>query len=1110
MEPIHLGIEQFDLLDTERQGGMATVRKAVLRSSKQPCALKFLRKDGNQELAAMSFKRELEALANLDHRNIVKLIGVGTDGLDRFITLEWLEETLRERIAALGPLDWVTFYEQIGRPLLVALQYAHGRDIVHRDLKPMNIMFSRTGVPKITDFGIARDLAQKKLGLTLADLGSKPWTPPESDNGELSVRRDLYSWAAVCVACLTGRQDFAASSDVRAAAEKLGAVIPVAKLVQCLSDFPKIRPDTANELLWDLDDFHREKLIQVEKVRFLGVEILASAHEDLEGLLGDEQEVELRVKQFLDDFQPVCEVAQLPQGDFEILGRTMCLRGGRTGDSPWLLIKTVRLAGNEPLLEPRVEVTLTMSERSATGADVEQSRLSLDFLSGILETLEERQKEEQRRRDEERYLVMLQEVVAARTRALKDLPTLTYIEGRWEGAEYVVRVDGYEPPETGSRRVIRAGANINVFEIRRVARDRIFLRQVGPVRGVLQAQGVLEVDITAQRRALERQDDAIKAVRAEMTALPGLKRLLLKPETAEAPDQVVDVAPENFSEDKVAVLQAALGLRQILAVRGPPGTGKTTLITEILRRFLKQLPTARILVAAQTHIAIDHIISKLLDEPELKDRVVRIARAGDEKVAERVREVTLQQCVAGWCMRTAKNARQFAEQRAKQLKLDAGEVERAVRLEALLLATKRAATVVAQIAAGTASLENTGTATSAADLSVENATAAAMSVDELQEEAKRLAEMIEHLRNELRELGPDGQFIANAPDGELEECLGVIKGTGDVWSQLRREIEMQVSWLDLLGQLKQFEEPVLRSAAVVAGTCVGLGSIEALPGIKFDLCIIDEASKATPAEALVPMVRSERFLIVGDPKQLPPFDSGALELDDYSDSEAKETLLDYLLSRLPSECVFQLTHQHRMCEGIGELISHAFYNKTLVNKRPDSQRPGWLQNIFPKPVVWIDSYGSSQKRQGYTYVNRGEQDIVLEVLKRLQHGAGRAKAQVSVSVIAAYAAQAHALDASIQKSAFGSLFIEVATVDSFQGRETDVTVFSVTLSNDSGWLGFLRSANRLNVALSRPRDLLVIVGDQRFCYAVEEDNPFEKVIDHIDNHPKTCETRNVK
>ena len=71
---------------------MATVRKTVLKNFKQECALTFVRNNGNQELAAMSFTRELKALADLDHRNIVRLIGVGTDGLDRSTTLEWLEE----------------------------------------------------------------------------------------------------------------------------------------------------------------------------------------------------------------------------------------------------------------------------------------------------------------------------------------------------------------------------------------------------------------------------------------------------------------------------------------------------------------------------------------------------------------------------------------------------------------------------------------------------------------------------------------------------------------------------------------------------------------------------------------------------------------------------------------------------------------------------------------------------------------------------------------------------------------------------------------------------------------------------------------------------------
>ena len=75
------------------------------------------------------------------------------------------------------------------------------------------------------------------------------------------------------------------------------------------------------------------------------------------------------------------------------------------------------------------------------------------------------------------------------------------------------------------------------------------------------------------------------------------------------------------------------------------------------------------------------------------------------------------------------------------------------------------------------------------------------------------------------------------------------------------------------------------------------------------------------------------------------------------------------------------------------------------------------------------------------------------------------------------------------------LGIEVATVDSFQGKEADICIYSVTLNNSSDYLGFLKSAKRLNVALSRPRDLLLIIGDQEFCYRVSGENPFTRIID---------------
>ena len=155
--------EAFDLLADTRMGGMSHIRKATLVEEGKTCALKYSNSESAGDYASTSFNRELAALSNMEHQNIVQLMGVGTDGSHRFLVLEWLEETLRQKLELIGSLDWVTFYEQIGRPLLEALQYAHGRGYIHRDLKPLNVMFSSVGVPKITDFGIARGIGDIKL-----------------------------------------------------------------------------------------------------------------------------------------------------------------------------------------------------------------------------------------------------------------------------------------------------------------------------------------------------------------------------------------------------------------------------------------------------------------------------------------------------------------------------------------------------------------------------------------------------------------------------------------------------------------------------------------------------------------------------------------------------------------------------------------------------------------------------------------------------------------------------------------------------------------------------------------------------------------------------------
>jgi superfamily I DNA and/or RNA helicase len=198
-----------------------------------------------------------------------------------------------------------------------------------------------------------------------------------------------------------------------------------------------------------------------------------------------------------------------------------------------------------------------------------------------------------------------------------------------------------------------------------------------------------------------------------------------------------------------------------------------------------------------------------------------------------------------------------------------------------------------------------------------------------------------------------------------------------------------------------------------------------------------------------------------------------------------------------------------MCKGIGALIGNVFYEGKLVNTRSDSERKAWIRLLYRKPVVWFDTRGHFQRQQGRTYTNPGEQTLALNILGNLNRAAEKIGGTATVAVIAGYAGQTLALDDAISRGLFPNLSVEVATVDSFQGKEADICIYSVTLNNTRDYLGFLKNARRLNVALSRPRDLLIILGDQKFCYEVTGENPFIKIIDYIEASPDTCETRNA-
>jgi superfamily I DNA and/or RNA helicase len=163
-----------------------------------------------------------------------------------------------------------------------------------------------------------------------------------------------------------------------------------------------------------------------------------------------------------------------------------------------------------------------------------------------------------------------------------------------------------------------------------------------------------------------------------------------------------------------------------------------------------------------------------------------------------------------------------------------------------------------------------------------------------------------------------------------------------------------------------------------------------------------------------------------------------------------------------------------------------------------------IERALGATAVWLDTSSRRDKREnrtGKSVKNKGEARAISKLLDRLQWVAKqRSTEPLSVAVLTGYEAQRREVVETLAPGELSRdlLKVRVATVDSYQGQEADIAIFSVTRSNDRGELGFLRSEERVNVAVSRARDSLVIVGDAGFIDAVPDiDNPLRKVLSYM-------------
>lgn len=545
-----------------------------------------------------------------------------------------------------------------------------------------------------------------------------------------------------------------------------------------------------------------------------------------------------------------------------------------------------------------------------------------------------------------------------------------------------------------------------------------------------------------------------------------LRDLLADPTRALAPPRqpTVEAAvqPQLDRAQREAVA-FALESRDIAVVQGPPGTGKTTFIAELISRHLRKHPGDRVLMASQTHQATDHLLAQLHElEPDIP--LVRVGR-DLKKIAPEVRRFWVH-ATEPW---------------------QSGVRERVMRYR-------------------------------------------------------------KHLRARV------------TLDEQDQEQLGRI-------------VAIQDRYLgnDAAGPAAQSR---VTDARVLAGTCYGVSSSREARELTYDLAIVEEAGKATPAEALMAIVRADRVLLVGDSRQLAPTPDRALDkilrqaakdptaiedpklrkkatelardleqererlLQAGHDAPPRftaETLFTYLARRFAAEnpgMQATLRTQYRMVSGIGELISDVFYEGELEHgrHRAGKQRDPRATATTAAHVRLLDVQGEATQAPGSTsWSNQQEVRVAIRELqalnraagepqqpgaKRRQPGAGpqqpgakhRQPGQnpLGVAVITGYLAQQRALRRALRNTDLPNLKVRLGLLDSFQGDEEEVVIVSITRTDRPGYLS---ERNRVNVALSRAKSLLIVLVDGHAARTGTLGKPIKEVLAYIDHRIDTGDQR---
>ena len=617
----------------------------------------------------------------------------------------------------------------------------------------------------------------------------------------------------------------------------------------------------------------------------------------------------------------------------------------------------------------------------------------------------------------------------------------------------------------------------------------------------IQPKGELVEDVSQETSQFKKQVESCDLFLKTDVVNPAICDILATPDTTAMPycSMLSEEEYEDFDElifnsnikndttQKEAVLEA-MSYKPVYLIQGPPGTGKTTVIVELIQQIVRQQKDAKILVTSQSNLAVDNVLEKIahINESEEGQNLLFMRLASEysvDNIREKVQPHTFEKKLKQWVNNTT-------EQSAENLS------------RIFPKSSKNKAW------------------------------------NQLYDYCRQHSwdKFIQHLQMRPQHFKRRFQKI-----NSRKEALQVFERELDAEYLAFRQIHKD--WLAFLGGVMEddptnkkrkrsmlndgsaevdFLTAMMREMNIIGATCIHIASSKySNINFRFDYVIMDESSKASPSETLVPINMGKNIILIGDHKQLPPvvtreeavkkkvkekLEDNGLDFDKDFGVSLFETLVNaFEKDASKQQFIKMLDIQYRMPKQVGALISKYFYENKLHNPKEsllphyDASKAHELPLKVESSILFISTskeelpYDNDNKWKRSNNCNVQKIQTILETLNALYADNLQRSEPLTIGIIAGYRGQVELLKDRIKRENYPNFILKkehktkgegtqhlitINTVDKFQGAEEDIIIYDVVRSSmGPSTIGFLDDYRRINVAFSRVKKLLLVVGD---------------------------------